>query len=394
MKTSALPPRAQVERQEPGARAARRRARTRGCASSGWTVTASIAKNAERDPGERRREAVHVVEQVERVRHPDEPEDRERPRDDVRVDQLHVRAGREHDHRGGDLQRELQLRRERTHVVDEPGDEQQRDRRRRCRRSARVAGIAPAATAAQIPTVSRRRSRRRRRAASGRRASARLDGTATSRRCSPVARSSLIASAEAGRAAIAARVLTSREGKASLLGLCVPACVPTLVAADDGLRRPRSLPRAVLEPLPPRLPGEVQGLAARRPLVAAQPADPARRLPARLRRHLPEPADPALRALPARRARVLDLLRDLDAVGGALARRRGRPGQEGALPAAARRVLDGRDAGGHVRGDGGDPDRPLADLRPRRAVDGVARDPARARCSRPRSRGSRSSSPA
>ena len=47
----------------------------------GWIVTASIAKNANAIAGERRREPVHVVEQVERVRHPDEPEQRERPRD-------------------------------------------------------------------------------------------------------------------------------------------------------------------------------------------------------------------------------------------------------------------------------------------------------------------------
>src|ERR671938_557248 len=36
-----------------------------------------------RDPGERRGEAVHVVEQVEGVRHPDEPDERDRGRGDV-----------------------------------------------------------------------------------------------------------------------------------------------------------------------------------------------------------------------------------------------------------------------------------------------------------------------
>ena len=90
--------------------------------------------------------------------------------------------------------------------------------------------------------------------------------------------------------------------------------------------------------------------------------------------------------------RVLDLLRDVDAVGRALARRLGRPRQEGALPAPARRVLDGRDAGGHLRGDGGDPDRALADLRRRRARRRCGSRSRSRCCSRPRSQGSRSSS--
>src|SRR4029079_6552621 len=97
-----------------------------------------------------------------------------------------------------------------------------------------------------------------------------------------------IASAAAGRAAIAARVLTRCEGKGSLLGLCVPAqSLPRLVTDHDGLRRPAPLPRALLEPLPPRLPGEVQGVPAGRLLVAPEPARAARGLPARLRCHLP-----------------------------------------------------------------------------------------------------------
>ena len=66
-------------------------------------VTASIAKNAKRS-GERRREAVHVVEQVERVRHADEPEQRERAtRRRALWISCDVRAGREHDHGGGEL---------------------------------------------------------------------------------------------------------------------------------------------------------------------------------------------------------------------------------------------------------------------------------------------------
>src|SRR5262249_1142463 len=77
---------------------------------------------------------------------------------------------------------------------------------------------------------------------------------------------------------------------------------------------------------------------------------------------LERPDDSPLPALPPRRPRLLDLLRDVAAGGVALARRRSRPREEGALPAAARRLLDGRDAGRDVCGDAPDPDRALADL--------------------------------
>src|SRR5579884_4362784 len=177
--------------------------------------------------------------------------------------------------------------------------------------------------------------------------------------------------AAAGRAARATTVLTKREGRGTVLGLCVPArSLPTLDRSRDGLHRPRPLPRAVLQPLQARLPGEVQGVAARRLLVAPEPARAARRVPARLRRHLPV-EDAALRALPPLGPRLLDLLRDVAPVGGALARRLGRPPQEGALPAPARRAFDGRDAGRHVCGDGRGPDRALARSPRRRADDGV-----------------------
>src|SRR5581483_3863081 len=134
---------------------------------------------------------------------------------------------------------------------------------------------------------------------------------------------------------------------------------PPYTGPHGGLRRPRPLPRALREPLPPRLPGEIQGLPARRALVAPEPAHPARGLPARLRRHLPEPQDTAVPAVPPRGPRVLDLLRNVDAVGGAVADRLRRAGQEGAFPAPARGVLDGGDAGRHVRRDGGHPRRAL-----------------------------------
>src|SRR5690349_9564797 len=164
-----------------------------------------------------------------------------------------------------------------------------------------------------------------------------------------------------GKAARAATVLTGSEGRASVLGLCVPGRRrPTLLRADDGLRRPAALPRALCEPLPPRLPGEVQGLAARRRLVAPEPARPARRLSRRLRRPLPEQDDPALPDLPARGPRLLALLLRVPPGGGALDDRQRRADQEGSLPAAARRALDGGDTSSDVRGDARDSRRALA----------------------------------
>ena len=117
---------AQVVGQEAGAR-------ERACEREGEHRVARVDRHCvdreedERDPRERRREPVHVVEQVERVSHPDEPEQREPPADHVAVDQLHVRAGREDDDRRRELQAELRERRQRADVVDEPGDEEDRD---------------------------------------------------------------------------------------------------------------------------------------------------------------------------------------------------------------------------------------------------------------------------
>src|SRR4029079_15485126 len=145
------------------------------------------------------------------------------------------------------------------------------------------------------------------------------------------------------------------------------------------------LPRALREPLPARFPGEVQGLGTGDRLVAAQPARAARGLPARLRVALPAD-DPALRDLPARRARVLDLLRHLAAGLVALTRRLGGADQEGAVPAGGRRVLDDRDTGGDVRGHGRDPHRALAGVHPRGTFDGLARAAPPAPLPRPRPR--------
>ena len=80
-----------------------------------------------RDDRERRREAVHVVEEVEGVGDADEPEQADRPRDDVVADQLDVEAAREDDDGRGDLGGELRDRAQVPEVVDEPGDEDDRD---------------------------------------------------------------------------------------------------------------------------------------------------------------------------------------------------------------------------------------------------------------------------
>src|SRR4029077_17885993 len=151
-----------------------------------------------------------------------------------------------------------------------------------------------------------------------------------------------------GSATRATTVLTRCEGSGGVLGLCLPAqSVPTLVRDHDGLRRSPSLPRALCEPVPPGPPGEIQGLAARRALVAPQPARPARRLSGRLRPDLPEQEHLPLPRVPARGPCLLDLLLGLTAVGLALHGRQCGADPEGALPASARRILDGRDPGGH-----------------------------------------------
>ena len=163
-------------------------------------------------------------------------------------------------------------------------------------------------------------------------------------------------------------------------GGCVGrAAVTGLHWCHGRVHRSGALPGAVREPLPPRLPRQVPRVRARDRLVARQPGRARRRLPDRLRDHpRQERRDPALPALSPVGDRLLDLLRGVAPDGGPLAGRERRPDPEGALPAAVGGVLGGRDPGGHVRGDARDPDRPLADLHPGRAGDGLARAPARA----------------
>ena len=114
-------------------------------------------------------------------------------------------------------------RRQRVHVVDQPARKEQ-DPGKMPSEAARTPERADA-TAAQIPTVSPAKIPTPPKSGVGTRASARSSARRSSRRA-PRWRRSLIASAEAGRAAIAARVLTSSEGRASLLGPCVSPCAP------------------------------------------------------------------------------------------------------------------------------------------------------------------------
>ena len=78
-----------------------------------------------RDRGERRREPVHVVEQVERVRDPDEPDECDRGRQHLVVDDLDREPAGENDRRRAELGAELRDRAEREEVVGEPGGEEE-----------------------------------------------------------------------------------------------------------------------------------------------------------------------------------------------------------------------------------------------------------------------------
>ena len=79
-----------------------------------------------RDRGHRRREPVHVVEEVERVRHPDEPEDGDRGGEDVAGDDLHLESRCDDERRRPDLARELGDRWQCAEVVGEAGGEDDR----------------------------------------------------------------------------------------------------------------------------------------------------------------------------------------------------------------------------------------------------------------------------
>ena len=88
-----------------------------------------------RHRGERRGQAVHVVEEVERVRDPDEPDEAQHRREHVVADHLDREAGAEHRRRGPELGDELRHRAERVDVVNEPGREENRAKPARIRRA-------------------------------------------------------------------------------------------------------------------------------------------------------------------------------------------------------------------------------------------------------------------
>ena len=111
------------------------------------------------DGRERRREAVHVVEQVERVRDPDEPEERDHDAQHVVRDELDAEPGGDRDPGRRELGDELRDRAQVPDVVDEPRDEQQpapgEDSGQLPRRLHRVDGQAsttPAAIPQAMPT--------------------------------------------------------------------------------------------------------------------------------------------------------------------------------------------------------------------------------------------------
>ena len=117
-----------------------------------------------------------------------------------------------------------------------------------------------------------------------------------------------------GRAAIAASAFTPENGTEALLSPCEQD-PPYTRPRRDGLRRPLPLPRALREPLPPRPAGEVQGLV--RSGVAWSLANPVLLMGVYLLVFSvlwKARADRPLLALPALRARAVDLLRDLAAV--------------------------------------------------------------------------------
>ena len=119
------PAQAQVEAQEADARKCQREREHehRVVRVDGDGVEREVAG---RDRGERGREPVHVVEQVERVRHPDEPDHTQRHRDPVAPDDLDRQAAPQRDRSCAELRPELRPGGKRVQVVDEPREEEHR----------------------------------------------------------------------------------------------------------------------------------------------------------------------------------------------------------------------------------------------------------------------------
>ncbi len=204
-------PRAQVEREEPRAREAEREREDE------HRLVLVLRQRVDRevrarDRGQRRREPVHVVEQVEGVRDPDEPEEADRPRQDVVLDDLDAQAAREHDHGGADLRGQLGEGAQVTEVVDEPGREEEREPRedaRRARCSTRPRR--PRARGRRRPR-SPRRCRLHRRSGSPARASAPPSGPRRGARPARERRSAQRTATVTGNAAIATIASTAWKG--------------------------------------------------------------------------------------------------------------------------------------------------------------------------------------
>ena len=78
------------------------------------------------DRRQRRGEAVHVVEEVERIRDPDQPDECDHDGDDVVREQLHLQPGCDHETGRGELREQLDERLQPDDVVDQARDEDDR----------------------------------------------------------------------------------------------------------------------------------------------------------------------------------------------------------------------------------------------------------------------------
>ncbi len=182
----------------------------------------------------------------------------------------------------------------------------------------------------------RRRSRRRRTSASAAACQRSSDGTATSRAPSGERRRSQ-------RTATETRERGDRDDRIHNRERVVepPAA---LDSPRVRLRRRNSLPRALRKPVSARHSREVPRLVPRARVVAAAPARPHARLPARLLGALARRRgrERRLLALPAVRPAGVGVLRDRVAGGVAEPPREREPHPQGALPAPARPALDRR----------------------------------------------------
>ena len=239
---------------------------------------------------------------------------------------------------GGDLRRELRDRPEGRGRRAGPATKRSAQPPRIASELAGSPATAPTASASRRRRRGRRRCRSRRTAASSARASGPRAARATRRAASGERRSSQIAAAAAGNAAIAASAFTEQKRNEGLLAPC-EAASRLGRAHDDGLRRSRPLPRAVREPLPPRPPGEVQGLGARRSSGRSRTRSLLMGVYLLVFSVLwkTHGRDRALPALPARRPRAWIFFATSLQAGVALDARQRGPDPEDALPAPARR---------------------------------------------------------